>query len=1272
MNNAWLKKLVEDMPVQVGNRDDFPAVLNFEFSYLLTLAKTQRLYGVVLQIKDVFETMIKIPCVMAMIILIEEYKGNPEVYSEIMDYVLSKPLSMGDWEVIAKMIIKISKNYTLPDTLIKLLKKTRRLFTIDIVDGRKIVNWRNDTLGHGALRFEDDPSYQNEVTDIFNALKEYCLSAEYGDLYIMAGARRLSGYDAELEKNDDEIRLHTADKEYPVSEFILSRQLQCFFFDSHYIRRKKTKFSAYMGGKEFTETRQFFDDLYQKLERSRLDSSVIGQDVTTRAEEKMLACLNQADDYQEPVSLIEKVGDMLEDLEKGIILIRMERGTGKTAFASRMDGYHNSKPLISNGFSRTYHLSAALLNGIDDFSYAMNFSFRHSYRADDDIYRTAQEMPVLKTGCSREDLAEFLNFYHGIYKRDYTILVLDGIDELSFDTSSLLECIPAKEQLEDGVFVILLSRFADENTVNRLSRQYIESVVKKANAVIDIRRHDPLNTGTMRSYLLKQNDLYDDPDEMIREADYRFLFLKPSVRIRRRTRLETSDETSFIRCYVDYLLSLYSEAQQKKVKELLAVIAVFPGITLDEYQKYLTYAPMSYTLIGILNDLMPLLTVKRDPKGNRFEYADMAYREYILSEYADTVKEISTMFDQFLNEQLYRVMNVIFREQETGSFFDPKGAVYGYINGRKFYDLELDEKESEARDFYSQYMISLCSLSEDKNRYFNAKTLVTLASKLSFDENYTVGYRHTIFRYLLKNILTVLDKQARANNNEIAELIRQLSNDDINNLLICIRDLDQFILLQKFIYENLDMISSQESFYWILFSPWPGKEEYAKIAEKTDISSFVREQLEHRIRPLNRAVLDYSEKFDSQMQAQVQNSLERDFSDNDRNLSHEKLHQLFQKANDYLNRAASDIDVSECVEISDAFRQMMKHSRDAQLQNEIHELCMSFYTCLESWAKYESAVDFIDMLPFDRQEETFDFILEELFPEKVADIRTEWADLLIKEDQLHHGPAYSVQRYKSINLLKKGCEEYLRRGRIEDMIAAAEKIVYEYDIEFECLTEYTDESIDFWNGFWHEFDKTAAVIGKRPMKLCWCSDNVMILINMYLKTGRTEKVEELLKTVDWTVKLLMDAFKQLKTNTKDFESQLFRFLYFCRNTVHVPVRELEELTEQSRNDHKAHIEEFLNSLTVDSDFSVLETEIENYLNYDWQLNDSENGVSHCRELIAMLRNYQDSTDMLMDETIENQINLIQNYMTDFRNGTSKTFYREKPVRAGQISFFENE
>ena len=104
--------------------------------------------------------------------------------------------------------------------------------------------------------------------------------------------------------------------------------------------------------------------------------------------------------------------------------------------------------------------------------------------------------------------------------------------------------------MAEGTFVLLLSRFEDENTVDRVANKYIQRAVSLADRMLDVRRNTPENTALLVKYICTCDSSYsvEAAERIAERADHRMLFVKPYMVLPEET-ASAVDETDLIRHY---------------------------------------------------------------------------------------------------------------------------------------------------------------------------------------------------------------------------------------------------------------------------------------------------------------------------------------------------------------------------------------------------------------------------------------------------------------------------------------------------------------------------------------------------------------------------------------------------------------------------------------------------------------------------------------------------------------------------------------------------
>ena len=405
-SNEWLRTIGENDQLWATHLERIPNMICIAFKHLRKLAKDGKVYGTMLQCKDIFELICKTPVIMALISLegTQGYKDT-DIYFDIIRACLETPMSMGDWNSLAGIMVKKQNEINLPENVYQIIKRTRRLYQERISNtAANVVNWRNNTIGHGVLKFEDDDTYKQELSCLLNLLREY--------------------------------------------------------FD---------------GQKKYS-IRGLYDNLYFLLDEK---------------------CL---------------IGEYWSD--------EIKEGKVQLAF----DGLKTSTA-----------------------NYLVNQNYKYYL---------------------------FDAFY----------------------------------------------------TVGAQSKKYIQMAANVADSIIKIKRTSKFNVELLTEYIkrIDRSITSNNIDALILRSDYRFLYLKAILSVRESYPFDNSDETQFIRSFMDYTCSFYGINHRTKIEEIAVTIALFPDISLHDYKKYIACQEITYEFVGLLNNLLPLMTATHRNGDTYYSFADQA------------------------------------------------------------------------------------------------------------------------------------------------------------------------------------------------------------------------------------------------------------------------------------------------------------------------------------------------------------------------------------------------------------------------------------------------------------------------------------------------------------------------------------------------------------------------------------------------------------------------------------------------------------------------
>ena len=1321
-SNQWLIDIWSKEYAQAKKLDSIPSMLYYSYDQLMELIKDGQVYGALLQIKDVFEQLYKIPIVMALIILDTEsqYKDKKE-YSDIIKAAIGSPMSMGQWDALASTIIKSSKSITLPETIINILKRTRSLYRTEISPTvPDIINWRNNTIGHGVLKFEDDPLYREEINNLLEMLREYfygegkySITNLYDNAYFIQGDYKLIGSTLYSCDYNSVLKLYVDNKEYECIHYTNNRELKYYLFDSYYSKKQVIKYCSYYDGQNEIIQSKYFSDLYAKHILKRIPNNSIFSDVISREDDVLLEFLNAPLEYVKPLELIQCLEDKLEEMNNGVITIFMERGTGKSAFANQMSGLYHSSSLIKNSFSRCYHISNASIRGSIDFINAINFNFRHSYDPSQDLWGTMDDIPTLtlKTSTPSLDMANFLNYYHEKYRKDYTILLIDGIDEITDQNNLIIDYIPDKNNLNDGVFVVLLSRFKDEKTVIGLSKRNIERIEPLSNYCIYVHRQSHMNTNVLRRMLERNNkdtkSTIVNFDEIIRKADYRYLYLKAIIDIKDDWVLDTSTERLFIQGYLNHILSYYGPIQRRRLRELTVAIALFPGITIKQYQEYLNYIKLSYEFIGMLNDIMPLLTVIHNSGESSYEFADSAYVEYILDEYANELTSIVKSFEFSFENHLHGYITEI--------------PPYRYFYLKEKNPLEAKRMETELDNdilFFAEGYIGIYNLSLKSKKLMqlssNSINVARLCCAMRYDLPWVKnGYPHFLYMEMLECICYRLDYALR--NTDIPELVVWLK--EINSNLSAtskdfgdsIRFLKRDMTSNKYIegiYNNIlkgiFIVDSIEEWFW-LFESKISEETLNFIVEKNHLKEFLYHLNE--IDVINAyptwidLLLNYvennpvsSDEEEIVLNLVIKNYIKCPFkntSDPERNaimassILYKRNHSinnviLGDEVNDYIlkkiiNRTLFLEDFER--EKKNALGILQDYQKQWKVDQDGFGQLFNVFSCLENSyltnsVNKEAVGELYDAIYermcFERDSGDLYFFIcaEDHIGERFIDILKRrfqndeyvylelkkwisglWKNVLSRADN---------EKYNGLRFLAKVFEYAIKwldsKNKTVEALELLEFYIYNIDTR-----KYVEE-IPHYIGSKNYNEYRRAIIWDEK-KFVFCTDNTLHLLKRYFDNNMTEEMFSLMTIIDKSIYVIYSSSFFNETGKweeeYDIPIQIFKYLSF-RSLINFR-SDINDFINNMLNKKEKEISSILENDNKNVAFRRVEYDINYLMEYVWRTAQWGLGETICNRLLSSVIPKEMDSGRKLDETICQERTLIKVYRAFIRFLMGKHF-----------------
>lgn len=426
-----------------------------------------------------------------------------------------------------------------------------------------------------------------------------------------------------------------------------------YFFDNQ--RTKSlTYFLDYAVGTRRSENVLYFERLRKYLEDAGIKSGAMADDINlTKKEKQEIDLLQMSHSFVRPEHLVKWLRKCVEEHDRGIFLLQMERGTGKSVFTEKLSGLIDKPITIADDLDvRTYHFSRTQMSDFKDIQNFVEFLWGTEYTKEDFWIDMPHIADFVREGQSRgEALCTFLAAARDYSRRNRgkkrVLMVLDGLDEIAQE--DLWEYIAEEQMPGEGVYFLLTSRNpeAEELTEDISERLNGLSVTEKYL----VSRDGKENVSFLKEYVKKANIKglnNKETDNLIALADFRVLQLGLLCRLAESgmSIAELPDSNRVVSVYLDTLEKRCGEKESVRFRELLAILCtlgMYEGLTLRTLGTLIGENGITLNLIGKVRDLAPMLKTERGEDGNLYRIANddlAAELEKQIPETEDTVRWI--------------------------------------------------------------------------------------------------------------------------------------------------------------------------------------------------------------------------------------------------------------------------------------------------------------------------------------------------------------------------------------------------------------------------------------------------------------------------------------------------------------------------------------------------------------------------------------------------------------------------------------------------------
>ncbi|GKU24345.1 hypothetical protein CFOLD11_11710 [Clostridium folliculivorans] len=700
--------IIEDLgsgEFNINAMNEFPTIIAHEYHRLKELSTAGEAYGTFMQIKDMYEVILKFPVLIMMEGLIYSLKneGENECRNSILRAFIEKPLSLGDWEVTASRISRLTDE-ELPQRNLMIYGETRtylkniiKLFKVKINGTEKYISsWRNDEIAHGALAF-DDVDFRNEIGYMLSNIHEIMRKSEkyYSQIEIINDKGIvLKGHNIESmdEQNEIYISFSMDSKEDNITlmPLVYSSEIYIYLFDSfshysniayrlNYSHGKKDK--CYKSVDTFLEIKKILNVEELTSETIKRENHLVTQlkKIDEILKTKKIIKPTYLNDYLMKILGFEKD---TKQYTSGVFMIRTERGMGKTVFTKVLDDLDNissqeEKPSFYNKvIKRVYHINSTYGSELSTFKHMLQNDLCSTLqKANVYVGEIRDEFTRLdmcqSTDSIKKQFAVILNkaFYElnrayvnetGV-KREKFLMVIDGLDEFNYkykdNIRTIFDYIPTPDMLAEGIYILLTCRTDGELINSERIRKEINNI-KLTLPEISIIRTSGEYVSLLKKHLIKNLSISEakEQDELLKLLDYRFSYLGAYEKLYS-SNLYNKNELNpknIIKTYMNYLQSA-NKRHYESIKKLLLILAIAPsGIRVDELCYLMNEQEITYRLLGSIADISNFVETKRENGATVMSITHVDWKENLLQNYKEEIGE--------LLEELKESVYSLFRE----------------------------------------------------------------------------------------------------------------------------------------------------------------------------------------------------------------------------------------------------------------------------------------------------------------------------------------------------------------------------------------------------------------------------------------------------------------------------------------------------------------------------------------------------------------------------------------------------------------------------------
>ena len=646
-NKNWIERV---MWLEEEYLSELPTVIAYEYSRVKKLlTQDKEVYGALIKLKDVLEITIKF-YVSSGLSILHNQANKDERAIKLLYEITEKELSLGDWACAASIIAKLDFD----EPLCSICREIAS-FCFDN-KGPMLVKWRNQTLGHGALRDASTAEYANDFLQVLDTLNSFYvdyieeIKKIRFELHVDSSIINLCGDDIkffeskEFENCSDVlfVRSKYTDKTVSLYPFVIVVNREVFFFDSVLLSKNRSEFLNYRKGlretyKKNTDIGEVIFSLHDLYGKSLNTINLINNNpVLDSAEEDYMMYVTEEnlknkylqDDSVSIISLQEWLEDRISKNDCGLFIVRGKSGSGKTTCMKQIERSQFPSKKYKGGRINLNEVTPKVLYLSTAFNRELSWIIQDIERLFG--YSEIKGMPPFPKDVKKTErklaFAEYMKSVHDVLKKYYLseeklLLVIDGIDEMSSSVADeLLSYIPRQNELQRNEYILLTCRSSEEIPENLQEKLKQLSILPENSFRLD---DGSSYNDNMKNYIEQELGSNQDEDycrNLIEFSQNRFSYLHFIINAKK-LKYPYGDENytvgqfdidTAIEKYFDFVRQVYSTNYIDKFENVLVLLLNSRvALTLKNISVLIGESRISFELIGILQDMLEFVSTDR-------------------------------------------------------------------------------------------------------------------------------------------------------------------------------------------------------------------------------------------------------------------------------------------------------------------------------------------------------------------------------------------------------------------------------------------------------------------------------------------------------------------------------------------------------------------------------------------------------------------------------------------------------------------------------------